>query len=978
MTPGSEKKPDRHFSFRSLNIWFALSSLALLATTLWMVVADYAKPWKRLQAEFRDLERQELIEEAEIERQRLSEEDLAQIRSDIDQEEAQLEERRSEIRTTEKTISRLDKKVYAADAAMRTTKSLLDTARWEYDSALQGGDESSIEDAEAEVTDLQERWGQNRRDLELITAQRDQAQVDLASMRGALVAAEERLEALRKGLDNLQLRAENLDKSIDYYLKNAPLLDIFRPDLTIEQVIVPGLYHDINFTTVERVDRCVTCHIAANRAGFDAEGWEPPFRSHPQMDLFVSSSSPHPYTEFGCSVCHGGLDRATNFARAGHSPESETQEELWKQTWDWKPQKYLETPILPAEYSESGCFTCHADEVWTPEAAELEAGRQLATKMGCFVCHKIDYPAFDDLPRPGPNLARVAGKTRPDWAFKWIEAPREFRPTTWMPHFFYQENTRSEINLARQRAEIASVVAYIWDKSETPLYEDPPSGDPARGQEIFETVGCTGCHIMEGEATRDDFFPQINRLHGPNLIGTGSKVSAGWLYEWIRDPKQYAPDTRMPDLRLSDQQAADVTAFLMQSRKPDYERPGIPEIDGDVRDELVLGYLQNTQTIEESEATLEAMSQLERDVFLGRETIQKYGCWGCHDLEGFELAKPIGVELTEEGSKPLHQFDFGHVHDVPHTRHDWIFNKLRQPRVWDEGKEAVKSYDELLKMPNFGMSQREAKALVTMVLGFTKTSADASRLAAQTAQDTAIADGRKLITLYNCQGCHLLEGMGHAIKTSIEDVGMLPPNLAAQGARVQSEWLFEYLHNPGMERMRPWLSVQMPTFGFSDEQINTLVAYFAARDETDPFLSESARPSERDLAVGAVTFGMLQCAKCHPAGPQENLGGNVSVGELAPSLLLAKDRLRHDWVPAWIKDPQSFVPGTKMPANFPQAEDGSYTSPLLFALDAPMFAKQKSAMLKYFESEDDLKAHLADAGYVTKVLRDHIWWNLDG
>ncbi|MEJ2085526.1 MAG: c-type cytochrome, partial [Acidobacteriota bacterium] len=257
--------------------------------------------------------------------------------------------------------------------------------------------------------------------------------------------------------------------------------------------------------------------------------------------------------------------------------------------------------------------------------------------------------------------------------------------------------------------------------------------------------------------------------------------------------------------------------------------------------------------------------------------------------------------------------------------HDWIFNKLRQPRLWDEGKEAVKSYDELLKMPNFGMSQREAKAVVTMVLGFTKSSAEANRLAGQTARDAAIADGRKLITLYNCQGCHLLEGEGHAIKTSIEDVGMLPPNLAAQGARVQSEWLFEYLHNPGLERMRPWLSVQMPTFGFSDEQINTLVSYFAARDETEPFLSASTRPSERDLAVGEVTFGMLQCAKCHPAGPQADLGGNVSVGELAPSLLLAKDRLRHVWVAAWIKDPQSFVPGTKMPANFPRADDGSYT-----------------------------------------------------
>jgi hypothetical protein len=64
------------------------------------------------------------------------------------------------------------------------------------------------------------------------------------------------------------------------------------------------------------------------------------------------------------------------------------------------------------------------------------------------------------------------------------------------------------------------------------------------------------------------------------------------------------------------------------------------------------------------------MSESERDVYLGEATISKYGCYGCHDVAGFEAAKPIGTELSEEGSKPLHLFDFGHVHDVPHTRPD--------------------------------------------------------------------------------------------------------------------------------------------------------------------------------------------------------------------------------------------------------------------------------------------------------------------
>jgi len=43
-----EKRPDRHYDFGAMNMVFALSALALLGVTIWMVVADYAQPWKRL------------------------------------------------------------------------------------------------------------------------------------------------------------------------------------------------------------------------------------------------------------------------------------------------------------------------------------------------------------------------------------------------------------------------------------------------------------------------------------------------------------------------------------------------------------------------------------------------------------------------------------------------------------------------------------------------------------------------------------------------------------------------------------------------------------------------------------------------------------------------------------------------------------------------------------------------------------------
>ena len=102
----------------------------------------------------------------------------------------------------------------------------------------------------------------------------------------------------------------------------------------------------------------------------------------------------------------------------------------------------------------------------------------------------------------------------------------------------------------------------------------------------------------------------------------------------------------------------------------------------------------------------------------------------------------------------------------------------------------------------------------------------------------------------------------------------------------------------------------------------------------------------------------------------------MSAAELAPSLLLAGERLRHDWVPGWIKDPQLLIPGTNMPQNFAKLDDGSFSSPMANAIDAPMFSAQKSRMMSVFDSEDELKAFLADTDRVTTALRDHIWWGL--
>jgi cytochrome c2/phage shock protein A len=966
-----EKRPDRHYDYGRMNMVFALSALGLLAVTLWMVLADYAQPWKRMQAEFRSLERQKLLREAEQERTKVNDTQLVELRQDVAQAEASLAGHRGDIDRLQQQIKDLNTRHYSADAAWKGAKAQLDAKRFQYDTSLQGKDRSATERLGREVSEARKRLADAKHRLEELEDAIAQAKAQLAAKEATVAAAQKKLDDLKSGVAGVEKRAAALAKNVDYFVLNAPLMDFVRPSLHIEQAILPGLTYNINFTTINRVDRCMTCHVAANRPGFDGPEWKEPFRTHPKLAVFVGDGSPHPYTRFGCTGCHGGLDRATDFARAGHSPATAEQRRDWEKRYGWERQKFLDNPILPAKLSEAGCVSCHSAGVWTASSPTQDVGRELMVHMGCFGCHTIGYPAYTGLRKAGPDLTRIAAKTNPGWAYEWIEAPRRFHPTTWMPHFFGQENTRGQE--AKQRTEIAAIVSYLWAKSERRDYPPAPAGDAARGQQLFEAVGCAGCHVRDANATRDQFFPTINRLHGPNLVRTGSKVGNGWLFAWLKNPKQYFPETNMPNLRLTDQEAADLTAFVLSSRDPRYENRSLPAIDGKLRDGMALAYLQNNFTIDRSRAKLAAMSEAERNVYLGEQSIAKYGCYGCHTISGFENVKPIGTELTTEGSKPLHQLDFGHVETVAETRHDWIRTKLLDPRIWDKGKEKVKDYNELLKMPNFGMSEREADAVLANVLGFTKETATAATKFGGDPRTAALAEGRKLITRFNCQGCHLIEGEGHAIKSLIQDPAMLPPNLAAEGARVQADWLFSFLHDPSQVKMRPWLTVRMPTFAFSDDHDNALVAYFAAREARRTFLSAPPAADPRSLAVGQMVFTTFQCAKCHPAGAAAAQAAGGAKGDLAPSLLLAPGRLRYDWVPSWIKDPQGWVPGTRMPTFFPETEPHKFMSPLGQAIDSPVYAAQKQQLLRYFSSEAELKAFLSDVDKVTAALRDHIW-----
>jgi cytochrome c2 len=360
-----------------------------------------------------------------------------------------------------------------------------------------------------------------------------------------------------------------------------------------------------------------------------------------------------------------------------------------------------------------------------------------------------------------------------------------------------------------------------------------------------------------------------------------------------------------------------------------------------------------------------------KEVYAGEKLIAHYGCYACHRIPGFEDAKPIGTELTEEGSKAVHRLDFGFLH-LPHTREAWFQTKLATPRIYD--RDRARGWEEKLRMPNFRLSPTEQEQLVTVVLGLQKLNASSAAKKELSAEETAIEKGRRIVKNHNCQGCHILEGVGGSFRSIVADVSLAPPIIQGEGAKVQSDWLFAFLRAPKTGQIRPWLEAHMPTFGFTEAELNDLTKYFAALDRAQyPFLAAGYPTDPKSWAAGKKTFELLKCKQCHPRSDAEMNAPGVDRATLAPNLQQASTRLRHDWINDWIRRPDEWMPGTRMPTNFPKADDGKRTSPLAAMADAPSFAKEREEYSRILGGDEAAKKFLADPNAVTKSLRDYVW-----
>src|SRR6202011_5346897 len=204
----------------------------------------------------------------------------------------------------------------------------------------------------------------------------------------------------------------------------------------------------------------------------------------------------------------------------------------------------------------------------------------------------------------------------------------------------------------------------------------------------------------------------------------------------------------MPNLRLTDQQVADVATYLSGLKGDQGEQPKA-QTDAKATDDVLLGYLTNVVPFEEAKAQLAKLSPEQRQIELGQRAISRYGCFSCHDIKGFENAQSIGTDLSEEGSKLVTRLDFAFISDIPHTsKTAWFRAKLHDPRIFDKGR-VLQPLDKL-RMPNFDFTDVEGDLLLPAIMSFQREIQPPAAMPPRSARYDFLVAGRTLVHRRNC------------------------------------------------------------------------------------------------------------------------------------------------------------------------------------------------------------------------------------
>jgi len=244
-----------------------------------------------------------------------------------------------------------------------------------------------------------------------------------------------------------------------------------------------------------------------------------------------------------------------------------------------------------------------------PDEGLVNGGLLLLAELNCTACHEAPKAWQERLkPKPGPDLSAVGSRLDADTLWLMIRSPQSRKKGTQMPGLFTGE--------AGDEEKVEALVEYLSAmKQDAPKV---PEGDVERGKELYHKVGCVACHepALDARPPKASADAEVEKPGNASVpIALADAYDFNALAHFLKQPLSIRPAGRMPDMRLTAQEASDLAAYLHVGR------------------------------VAEKAAARSVLKIPEQGLEKGREVFEKMNCVACH--QSGQPSPPRQTSLTQ-------------------------------------------------------------------------------------------------------------------------------------------------------------------------------------------------------------------------------------------------------------------------------------------------------------------------------------------
>ncbi|EMI23985.1 hypothetical protein RESH_05441 [Rhodopirellula europaea SH398] len=461
------------------------------------------------------------------------------------------------------------------------------------------------------------------------------------------------------------------------------------------------------------------------------------------------------------------------------------------------------------------------------EIDSAATARLLVTELSCVACHRSQRS--DLKPKLGPNLTAAGTRLRASWIKDFLHSPHETKPGTTMPDLL------SNFDESEKTAAIDAIVAFLASCQQpypelkaggaNPLEDEFwNKGDPDRGGDLYHQVGCVACHepgeeveVASSQSSAidrllDELDPEeledmglasaarkVDSVPHPELANKYTRQS---LTHFLHDPEHIRPSGRMPSLKLTPNEAADIAEYLMQ------QNGALPKRIGDT-----------TKDVTSSEQLIKR----------GKQLFGSLRCANCHDA-GIKVQKSFATELQQLNVDSANSC----LQDKNHLAVDFDLDDFQTEVL-------VRSIQsgELAEVESYAQTNELVQQRLLMLNCYACHERD---------QMGGVGRYRK----------------PHFEANSLADLGdegRLPPGLSGIGAKLTKDWLQKVLAGHPSTRLRPHMTIRMPKF--PKTTVEALVKNFELADEATTKTDSDVFGEHVSLAEDGKQLTQIGCIQCH-------------------------------------------------------------------------------------------------------------------